>query len=142
MSMTPEQLRDFQQFFVTLTEETVDRFRDLADPQVRYRDPLMDSKGIDAVLASMHKWFHDLADIRFQMTDHAQNGSVVFQHWLMTFRIRKLPKRQWELDGLSRVVVTPQGKVLDQVDYWDASPLFESIPLLGKGITLSRKLLG
>lgn len=142
MPMSPEQIHRFQQFFETLTAHSVTGFRELADPRVRYRDPLMDHQGIDAVVGAMQKWFVDLQDIRFRMTDHAQAGEVLYQHWFMNFRIAKLPKREWTLDGMSRVVLTPEGKVLDQMDYWDATPLWESIPLLGRAIGLSRRLMG
>jgi hypothetical protein len=58
----------------------------------------------------------------------------------MRFRIRKLPKRLWELEGVSKVVFDENGKVTDQIDYWDSSPLLESVPVLGKAVTLLKKL--
>lgn len=128
-----------QKFFESLTDGTVDGFRDIAAHNVRYRDPLMDAKGIDAVLASMHKWFRDLDDVKFEMKGFARDGQVGYQNWLMTFRVRRLPKKLWRVDGMSKVTFNHEGKIEDQVDYWDASPLLESVPVMGKMVTLIKK---
>jgi steroid delta-isomerase len=131
----------YNKFVEQLTDESVEEFREFASPNVRYRDPMMDAKGVDAALAYMHKWFKDLDGLRFEMKGYARNGQIVFQHWLMTFRIKKQPKRLWELDGVSKIVFDDAGKIEDQIDYWDASPLLESFPVLGKVVTLIKKLV-
>jgi hypothetical protein len=140
MSISAEIVSRYQAFFENLTDERVENFRDLATATVRYRDPLMDSKGIDAVVASMHKWFKDMEEIQFQITKHAQEELVLFQNWIMRFRIRKLPKRLWELEGVSIVTFDESGKVIDQIDYWDTAPMFESVPVLGSAVKLIKRL--
>jgi len=142
MAVTEEIIKKYQAFFENLTDENVDEFRNLAVPRIRYQDPFMDSRGIDAVTASMHKWFKNLTEIQFQMTSHGVDGFMVFQHWIMKFRIRKLPKRLWELEGISKITFNEFGKVIDQIDYWDSAPLLESIPVLGKIVTLLKKFFG
>jgi steroid delta-isomerase len=139
VALQDEAIARYKAFFETLTDESVEDLRMLATPHVRYRDPTMDSKGIDAVTASMHKWFHDLEGIKFVITGHAVNGLVLYSQWIMTFRIRKLPKRLWELEGMSKVTFDKDGKVSDQIDYWDSSPMLEGVPVLGKIVTLVKK---
>jgi hypothetical protein len=141
VALLDEAMSKYQAFFETLTDETVEDLRILATPYVRYRDPTMDSKGIDAVTASMHKWFRDLEGIKFVVTGHAVNGLVLYSQWIMTFRIRKLPKRLWELEGLSKITFNENGKISDQIDYWDTSPILESVPILGKIVTLLKRFL-
>jgi steroid delta-isomerase len=131
----------YQQFIEHLTDESVEEFRELASPNVRYRDPLKDAKGIDAAVAYMHKWFADLDGLQFEIKGYARDGRQVFSDWRMTFRIKKLPKKLWELDGVSKIVFDDAGKVEDQIDYWDTSPLLESFPVLGKVVTLIKKLV-
>jgi steroid delta-isomerase len=131
----------YNKFVEQLTDETVEEFRRFASPNVRYRDPLMDAKGIDEALAYMHKWFTDLDDLRFEIKGYARHGRQAFSHWRMTFRIKKNPKRLWELDGVSKIVFDDAGKVEDQIDYWDASPLLESFPVMGRVVTLIKKLV-
>lgn len=140
MSISAEIVSRYQAFFETLTDEHVEDFRDLATTTVRYRDPLMDSHGIDAVIASMHKWFKDMDEVQFQMTEHAQDELVLFQHWIMRFRIRKLPKRLWKLEGVSKVTFDESGKIIDQIDYYDTAPMFESVPVLGSAVKLIKRL--
>ncbi|MEQ8798571.1 MAG: nuclear transport factor 2 family protein [Salinisphaeraceae bacterium] len=140
MAISDDVIATYQAFFENLTDASVEDFRNLAVDDVRYRDPLMDSQGIDAVVSSMYKWFHDMDGIQFRMMQHAQTDLVLFQHWVMTFRIRKLPRRLWELEGVSRVTFDTAGKVVDQIDYWDTAPMFESVPVLGRAVWLIKRL--
>lgn len=140
MPVAREVIERYQQFYETLTDASVEDFRRLATPEVRYQDPLMDSKGINAVVASMHKWFQDLEGIRFEMKRHAVDDLVVFQSWTMHFRIKKLPKKQWHLDGVSETTFSPDGRVVNQIDYWDTAPMFQSIPILGLSVKIIRRM--
>jgi steroid delta-isomerase len=124
-----------------LTDNTVEEIRNLAVPEFRYRDPFMDAHGIDAVVYHLHKWFQDMSDIKFIMEEYAVDNLILFQHWKMNFRLRGLPKRLWELDGVSRITFNEEGKVVDQIDYWDAAPLFEYVPVLGAAVKLIRKFM-
>ena len=140
MSITNDVIQRYHAFFEQLTDDRVEGFRDIAADNVRYRDPLMDSQGIDAVIASMHKWFEDLDDIQFTMKEHAETGLVMFQHWTMQLRVKKLPKHLWLLEGLSKITFDENGKVIDQIDYWDTAPIFESVPVLGSATRLIKRL--
>ena len=124
-----------------LTDESVEELREFYSLNVHYRDPLMDVKGVDASLAYHHKLFKDLDGLQFELKGYALNGRQAFLHWLMIFRIKKNPKRLWELDGVSKFVFDDAGKIEDQIDYWDASPMIESFPVLGRVATLIKKLM-
>ena len=52
-------------FFETLTDASVEDVRRLATPQMRYRDPLTDRRGIEEVTAYMHEWFQTMDDLSF-----------------------------------------------------------------------------
>jgi len=134
--VSDQAIRTYQAFFETISAPTVENIRNLATADFRYRDPLMDSRGINVVIASMHKWFADLDGIKFAMTDHAVSDRIVFQHWIMTFRIRKLPKRLWELEGVSRITFNEDDLIVDQIDYWDTAPMLQSVPVLGRVVTV------
>lgn len=134
-------LTRYKTFIEQLTDETVEEFREFASPNVRYRDPLVDAKGVDAALAYMHKLFTDLDDLHFEIKDYARHGRQAFSHWQMIFRVKKSPKRLWELDGVSKFVFDDAGKIEDKIDYWDASPMLEGFPVLGNVVTLIKKLI-
>ena len=131
----------YQKFMEQLTDQSVDELRELVSPNVRYRDPVTDVKGVDAVLAIVHKYFADFDDLRFETKGYARHGHLAFLHWRMTFRIKKSPKKLWEIDGVSKFVLNDAGKIEDQIDYWDTSPLLESFPVLGKVVTFIKKLV-
>ena len=134
-------LSRYNKLIEQLTVENVEELREFFSPNIHYRDPMMDAKGVDAALAYMHKLFTDLDGIQFEIKGCARHERQVFSHWLMTFRIKKIPKRLWEVDGVSKIVFDDAGKIEDQVDYWDASPMIESFPVLGKVATLIKKLM-
>ena len=131
----------YQKTAEQLTDESVEEFRELASPNVRFRDPLTDAKGIDAVMAYLHQLLTDTDDLQFEYKGHARHGRQAFAHWRMTFRFKKNPKKLWELGGISKIVFDDAGKIQDQVDYWDASPLLEGFPVLGKVVALIKKLV-
>jgi hypothetical protein len=133
-------LTRYAQFFEELSYDTVEGFRDLAAPNVRYRDPFMDARGIDEVTARMRKWFVDLDGLRFQIKGTARDGHQAFALWTMSFRIRRSPNRDWKVDGASSFVFDEGGRVKDHFDFWDASPLLEAFPVLGQVVSLVKKL--
>ena len=132
----------YNAFFDQRTDESVDNYRELASPDIHYRDPMVDVKGIDATLACMHKWFEDLDELEFETIGQARSGKLAFAHWRMTFRAKKSPKKLWEQYGVSRVVLDDSGKAVEHEDYWDATPLLQSIPILGRFVSLAKKLVG
>lgn len=132
---------DYREFFTGLTDSRVERFRELAAPSVRYVDPLMDERGIDHVVRAMHGWFQSLRDIHFEILASAVDAPQAFFHWHMSFRIARMPKRAWMIDGMSRVRFDSDGKVEQVQDYWDATPLLEAVPVLGRVPTLIKRLM-
>jgi steroid delta-isomerase len=134
-------LIQYTEFFDQLTDETVEEFRRLASPNVRYRDPLTDAKGIDAAVAYLYKVNADLEGLQSEVKGYARNGRLAFFHWRMTFRIKNNPKKLLQLDGVSKILFDDAGKVEDQIDYWDASPMLEDFPVLGKVVTLIKNLI-
>jgi len=124
--------KEYVNFFETLSAGSVEDFRKFASPEVRYKDPFHDAIGIEAAVEYLHSWFKNLDDIRFDVHSYAIDGRIAFSHWLMTFRFKRLPKKLWELDGVSKVVFDERGKVLEQIDYWDSAPMLEYFPVLGR----------
>ena len=79
MALQDETIIRYKAFYENLVDGNVEDLRSLAAPNVRYRDPFIDSKGIDAVTGSMHTWFRDLDEIHFEMKGGAVDGLVGFQ---------------------------------------------------------------
>lgn len=127
-------------FFESLTDESIEDFRQFAAPDVRYRDPFIDCHGPDEVIAAMHHWFEVMEDLTFDIDQHARAGDVVLGHWTMRFHIKKMPRQAWCLEGMSKVTFDDQGRVRDAIDYWDATPLLGAIPVLGTFVRLAKRV--
>lgn len=59
----------------------------------------------------------------------------------MRFRVRRMPKRPWTIEGMSTISLDAEGKVVEHVDYWDATPLLQAVPVLGRVVTLTRRVV-
>ena len=90
-------------FFETLTDASVEDVRRLGTPDMRYRDPLTDRRGIEAVTAYMHEWFRTMDELRFDVDSCALDGHRVLSRWTMRFRVRRMPKRPWAIEGMSTI---------------------------------------
>lgn len=125
----------YKNFWEQLTNENVEHYREFASPTARYRDPFGDAKGIDAFVAYVRNWFTNLDGIKFMIQGYAWNGLILYSDWIMTFRIKRFPKKLWEIKGLSKTVFNSSAKIEDKIDFWDSAPMFEYYPILGKSCT-------
>jgi steroid delta-isomerase len=140
MSVPDELVSRYQAFFENMTDESVEDYREFATPDVRYLEPHADARGIDEVIEYMHRVFSKLDETDFRLEDSSMDGLVGFQDWVMRFRIRKSPKKLWEIRGVSKVTCNEDGKVVEHIDFWDPSPIYESVPILGRVVTLIKRL--
>jgi hypothetical protein len=129
------------EFWDTFSEATVEGFRELAAPTIRFRDPLVDVAGIDAVVAFMHGWFRKVDQPRFRTLGRARDGNIVYSHWLRSFRARKGPKSPAEVHGMSMWSFDEQGRLVEIVDYWDSARLLATLPVVGGVVGLGKRLL-
>ncbi len=81
-----------------------------------------------------------MGDIEIQTKSHSRNDNIVLLHMVMTFHMKAKPKGKMEVDYLCKVTLDDNGLLTEVVEYWDASPFLEAIPLLGQVIKLTRKL--
>ena len=55
----------------------------------------------------------------------------------------KIRRKDWQVDGASRITLTCEGKVSEHVDFWDAAQgLYEMIPLIGPLLRMLRRRIG
>ena len=134
-----ETLLRYKKFWDEISVEKVEGLREFAEPNIHYRDPWMDAKGVEAVVAALKKWFMNMEEMKFEILEFAPDGRVVFSYWRMTFRVKKAPKKEWELYGVSKTIFDEAGLVEDQEDYYDVSRLLEYFPVLGRVVSLIKK---
>lgn len=129
----------YARYWETLSPSTTADLRNLARPDMVFRDPFNEIRGVDAVIAMLDRMFRDLERPRFAVTRIASDGPVSFIRWDFTFALRG---RALRIEGVSEVELDNAGKVARHIDHWDAAgQVYERIPLLGGLLRQVRKRL-
>lgn len=135
--MTP--LAAWARFWEELTPETIGRLDGLCEPRIRFVDPFNDITGADRLAALLAHMFATVAAPRFQVHDQAMGARAGYLRWRFTGRAGRLAL---DVEGMSEVRFSPDGRVAEHRDHWDAgAQVYGRLPLLGAGIALVRKRL-
>ncbi len=92
------------------------------DPQVYFRDPLNEFRGLDryrAMIASLERW---LQDIHLELHDIQQVGSHIRSEWTLRGSLSFLPWRpRLCIPGWTEMRLNPAGLIESHIDYWRCS---------------------
>lgn len=119
-------------FFENLTQNTaLDHFREIYDEQVEFKDPFNEVKSIESVYEVFAHMYRNLDNPRFVIKEYIANGNIGYVKWefIFSFKNEKTPNA---FEGVSRLVMNEEGKVIQHVDFWDAAEhMYEKMPLIG-----------
>lgn len=119
-------------YYETLTPEGLSRLAEVVASDVRFKDPFNDVRGIDAYRALLARMFRDVPDIRFKVTRQAVDGATCYIRWTCDGTVRAMGAQPWHVEGMSELRFSPDGKVREHIDFWDAAEQFyERLPLIG-----------
>jgi len=139
---TGDTLQDYVAFFEILTPDSLHRLRELCTPDVHFRDPFNDSRGIKPFQAALAKMFEDLTEPRFTVTDQAVGNQACYLRWIFTFGSKRPPNGCRRIEGISEIHLNAAGKVTAHIDHWDAGgQIYEQVPLLGSLVRMIRRQL-
>lgn len=133
--------------YVTALEQldrtTLDDLLALCDPDMHFRDPFNDSRGVDAFGRVMQDMFAKLDDIRFRI-DHmgwsVTDDACALIHWSLDAKLAALGGKSWQVEGCSMLRFGADGQLTAHYDYWDAATgLYERLPVLGRVLGLLRR---
>lgn len=115
----------------------------LCDPDMHFRDPFNDCRGVDAFGRIMQDMFAKLDHVRFR-TNHmawsATDESCALVHWTLDANLRALDGKPWHVEGCSMLRFGADSKLTAHYDYWDAAGgLYERLPVLGRVLRLLRR---
>ena len=125
--MTPPHER-YRSFLEALTPETLDRLPNFVTPDVRFKDPFNDVRGADAMARVFRHMFANVADIRFTVRYAMSSGDAGLMAWRFEGVLGGKP---WIFDGASALRFDKDGRVAEHIDHWDASELYERVPVIG-----------
>lgn len=127
--MTQEKI---SQFFEGLTKETtIDAFKVIYDDAVIFKDPFNEVKGIHAVHGIFAHMYENLEHPRFVITEYIGTEKIAYVKWDFIFSF-KGEKDEKSFEGVSRMEINTQDKVVSHLDFWDAAEhMYEHLPLIG-----------
>ena len=131
-------------FFETLNKEvSLEAFGTIYDDAVIFKDPFNEVKGISAVYRIFQDMYLSLDNPRFIIREYVENESVAYVKWDFIFYF-KGNKNENRFEGVSRIEMNVEGKIISHVDFWDASEhIYGKIPLLGSVLRfVKRKIAG
>lgn len=130
-------------FFEGLTPDSLEtRLAALAAPDIRFRDPFNDVRGVEALRTIFRHMFATTEDSRFTVTDRALSGRTAYLRWVYTFR-PKGSTAPWRIEGMSEVHIAPDGRIAAHLDYWDSgTDFYAKLPVIGWVIRRIRKKMG
>lgn len=137
--MTPQQQNcaRYVELFENLTPERLDELASLLTEAVHFRDPFNDVRGIAAMRAVMADMFERTEAPRFRVLHWCVDECQGYIRWHFSARVPLLG--DWDVEGLSRLLFAPDGRIIEHLDYWDSGPLYERVPLFGRLIRLIRR---
>jgi len=138
-----DQLARYCAFFGALQPADVARLPEYFAPDARFKDPFNDVRGVAAVQAVFAHMYRVTEGPRFEILEQAVAGATGFVRWRFRFAPRGRPHALREIEGMSRVVFGPDGRVAEHVDYWDPiEGLYDGLPVLGAVLRALRRRLG
>jgi len=123
-------LTAYARYYETLTPETIGRLRALVAPDILFRDPFNETRGVAALERVLAKMFEDVVNPKFETLHMTTDGAVGYMKWRLIFGPKGDGRR--EVVGLTELHFDEAGRVTRHIDFWDpASQLYERIPVLG-----------
>ncbi len=140
MTDRAEMLAAYGRYFENLTPDTLPEIARIATPDMRFRDPFNDVRGIDDVVRLLGTMYAH-GTPRFEILDRALGQSAGYILW----RFTNDPgggRAPFVITGMSEINFAPDGRISEHIDHWDSGGQFyERIPVLGWLIRLVRKRL-
>ena len=120
------------QFYETLDANvSIEAFGAVYDEAVVFKDPFNEVRGISAVYDIFSHMYDTLENPRFIIKEYIAQDNVAYVKWdfIFTFKGRKEEQR---FEGVTRLQINTEGKVISHIDFWDAAEhMYEKMPLLG-----------
>lgn len=136
-SMAPDHVVDarvlrVQQFFETLSLDSLQQIVQIYTPEARFKDPFNDVRGV----AEIRRVFAHIATQvevpSFGVTHAVCQGDDAFLTWDFGFKMKRWHEGEQIIHGASHIQFAADGRVAYHRDYWDAAEeLYEKLPVLG-----------
>ena len=129
-------------FFESLNpNSTIDDFKTIYANSVTFKDPFNEVMGVENVSKIFAHMYQNLDNPRFVVTEYLSKNHIVYVKWDFSFNFKNDPKEN-SFEGVSRLVIDEENKIVSHTDYWDASEhIYEKMPLLGAVLRFIKRKL-
>ena len=129
-------LNELCDWYANLSPQSLKHVSGLYHENARFQDPFNDVQGHEAISSVFKHMFDNTVDPKFRILDTQSSEPLAWVSW--TFSVGVFGKVV-DIDGMTRFEFAEDGRVLYHRDYWDASQLYEQIPIAGRIIGFLRK---
>ena len=116
-------------WYQTLSPNTLSAIGEIYHEQASFRDPFNHVQGVDQIAAIFQHMFDTTESPQFIMGDSQVDGNLAWVDW--QFRCGMMG-REVSFEGATRLEFADDGRVIRHRDYWDATDLYQYLPLLGR----------
>lgn len=116
--------------FETLSPDTLAEMESLVTPSVHFRDALHDVRGWPLARAVLLDLFQRCEQPRFQILDRHLVDGCALMRWRFDARVARLG--WFSIEGMSRLQFDSSGRISEQLNFWDSSPFFLRLPVMGR----------
>lgn len=137
-------LSEIESLFNNFNSDTMHLADDFYDPDVVFRDPIVELRGRDSLKAYYVDMYKNVTSIRFDFSGGIEKNEEVVVFWTMELRAKGLKGGERVLlDGTSHIRYGGEsGKVIYHRDYFDMGAfVYENIPVLGPIVRYTKKRL-
>lgn len=128
-----DRLDAYVAFFERLALETLGELDALVTPDVRFKDPFNDLRGVENMRKALAMAFEH-GTPRFEVIDRARSGHAAYLLWRYTHGTG------FAIEGMSEIRFAPDGRIAEHIDHWDSgTQLYMHVPVLGWLIRLVRR---
>jgi len=101
------------------------------DKDIYFRDSIQEIKGITEFKLMTERLTKRSKNLKMHLVKAVKHDFDFFIEWEMTISYKKYPSSV--IYGASRLTINPQGKIVEQRDYYDLwGDIFDNIPRFGK----------
>jgi len=133
-----DRLDELAEWYVTLTRQSVRHIGQFYAPDVHFKDPFNDIRGIAAMIVVYEHMFDTTGNPRFIIHDRIVTDHQAFITWVFEFELKG---KHYSIAGGTHLKFNDEGLVVLHRDYWDAAEeLFQKLPVIGRLIRWLRRL--
>lgn len=117
--------------FEQLTPADIARLGEYYAVDAFFKDPFNEVQGLPAIQAVFRHMYASLDEPRFIVRDVIVQGPQCFLSWDFVFRFKRFSAELHTIRGGSQLQLDAIGLITLHRDHWDATELYEKLPLLG-----------